>query len=68
MQNRQQMKQQADRGRRFAAHLRRCTAAFQPALMPLMVASALAAIVDNLLAHETLDGEQVVEIVQAWLG
>ncbi len=44
MQNRQQTKRQADRGRRFAAHLRRCTAAFQPALMPLMVASALAAI------------------------
>lgn len=44
MQNRQQTKRQADQGRRFAAHLRRCTAAFQPALMPLMVASALAAI------------------------
>lgn len=29
--------------------------------------SALAAIADNLLAHETLEGEQVLEIVQDWL-
>ena len=29
--------------------------------------TALAAIVDNLLAHETLEGEQVEEIVAAWL-
>ncbi|GAA4434886.1 cell division protein FtsH [Bremerella cremea] len=29
--------------------------------------AALAAIVDNLIAHETLDGEVVEEIVQAWL-
>ena len=29
--------------------------------------AALAAIVDNLLAHETLEGEQVEEIVAAWL-
>ncbi len=29
--------------------------------------AALAAIVDNLLAHETLEGEQVEEIVSAWL-
>ncbi|MCR9118491.1 MAG: hypothetical protein NXI22_16265 [bacterium] len=30
--------------------------------------AALAAIVDNLLAHETLEGEDVEEIVQQWLG
>ena len=29
--------------------------------------AALAAIVDDLLAHETLEGEQVEEIVAAWL-
>jgi ATP-dependent Zn protease len=29
--------------------------------------AALAAIVDNLLAHETLEGEQVEEIVEQWL-
>ncbi len=29
--------------------------------------AALAAIVDNLLAHETLEGEQVEDIVAAWL-
>ncbi len=29
--------------------------------------AALAALVDNLLAHETLDGEQVEEILAAWL-
>lgn len=29
--------------------------------------AALAAIVDNLLAHETLDGEDVEEIVRQWL-
>ena len=29
--------------------------------------AALAAIVDDLLAHETLEGEQVEEIVSAWL-
>jgi ATP-dependent Zn protease len=27
----------------------------------------LAAIVDHLLAHETLEGEQVEEIVEQWL-
>lgn len=30
--------------------------------------AALAAIVDHLLAHETLEGEQVQEIVESWLG
>jgi hypothetical protein len=30
--------------------------------------AALAAIADNLLAHETLEGEQVEEIVAEWLG
>ena len=30
--------------------------------------AALAALADNLLAHETLDGEQVEEIVGEWLG
>ena len=30
--------------------------------------AALAALADNLLAHETLEGEQVEEIVGAWLG
>ncbi|MEQ8790458.1 MAG: hypothetical protein RIC55_29450 [Pirellulaceae bacterium] len=30
--------------------------------------AALAAIVDNLLAHETLEGEQVEEIMAQWLG
>ena len=29
--------------------------------------AALAAIVDNLLAHETLEGEEVEEIVKTWL-
>ncbi|QDU97052.1 ATP-dependent metallopeptidase FtsH/Yme1/Tma family protein [Lignipirellula cremea] len=29
--------------------------------------SALAAIADSLLAHETLEGEEVLEIVQQWL-
>lgn len=29
--------------------------------------AALAAIVDNLLAHETLEGEQVEEIISTWL-
>ena len=29
--------------------------------------AALAAIVDNLLAHETLDGEEVQDIVTQWL-
>ena len=29
---------------------------------------ALAALADNLLAHETLEGEQVEEIVRDWLG
>ena len=30
--------------------------------------AALAALADNLLAHETLEGEQVEEIVGEWLG
>ena len=30
--------------------------------------AALAAIVDNLLAHETLDGEEIEDIVAQWLG
>jgi len=30
--------------------------------------AALAAIADNLLAHETLDGEQIEEVVRGWLG
>lgn len=30
--------------------------------------AALAAIVDNLLAHETLEGEEVEDIVRQWLG
>jgi hypothetical protein len=30
--------------------------------------AALAAIVDNLLAHETLEGEEVDDIVRQWLG
>ena len=30
--------------------------------------AALAAIADNLLAHETLEGEQIEEIVRDWLG
>lgn len=30
--------------------------------------AALAAIVDNLLAHETLEGEEVDDIVSQWLG
>jgi hypothetical protein len=30
--------------------------------------SALAAIVDNLLAHETLEGEDVEEIISQWIG
>jgi hypothetical protein len=29
--------------------------------------AALAAIVDNLLAHETLEGEEVEDIVRQWL-
>ena len=29
--------------------------------------AALAAVVDHLLAHETLEGEQVEEIVEQWL-
>ncbi|MCA9165229.1 MAG: hypothetical protein KDA62_19690, partial [Planctomycetales bacterium] len=29
--------------------------------------SALAALADNLLAHETLEGEQIDEIVAEWL-
>ena len=29
--------------------------------------AALAAIVDHLLAHETLEGEEVEEIVRQWL-
>jgi ATP-dependent Zn protease len=30
--------------------------------------AALAALADNLLAHETLEGEQVAEIISDWLG
>jgi ATP-dependent Zn protease len=30
--------------------------------------AALAALADHLLAHETLEGEQVAEIIGAWLG
>jgi len=30
--------------------------------------AALAAIVDNLLAHETLEGEDVEDIMRQWLG
>ena len=29
--------------------------------------AAIASVADHLLAHETLDGEQVEEIVEAWL-
>lgn len=30
--------------------------------------AALAALADHLLAHETMEGEEVVEIVGQWLG
>jgi hypothetical protein len=52
--------------RRRLAHLERVTGQLYRLLDQPGPWSALAAIADNLLAHETLEGEEVHEIVAQW--
>ncbi len=49
------------------AHLEQITIELYHILDREDIRAALAAIVDNLLAHETLEGEEVEEIVGQWL-
>ena len=53
--------------RRRLAYLEQTTASLYRTMHRDDHWAALAAIVDSLLAHETLDGEQVAEIVGQWL-
>ncbi len=53
--------------RRRLAHLERITVELHRLLRRDDVWAALAALADELAAHETLDGEQVSEIVGEWL-
>jgi ATP-dependent Zn protease len=54
--------------RRRLAHLERATAELYEVLDREPCWSAVAAIADHLLAYETLEGDQVAEIVQEWFG
>ena len=54
--------------RQRLAYLERTTASLYKTISRDDHWAALAAVVDSLLAHETLEGEQVEEIVAQWLG
>ena len=54
-------------GKRRLAYLEQTTASLYKTMNRDDHWAALAAIVDSLLAHETLEGEQVEEIVAQWL-
>ncbi len=54
--------------RRRLTYLEQTTAQLDHRLRQADHWAALAAIVDNLLAHETLEGDEVEEIVRQWLG
>ena len=53
--------------RKRLAYLEQATRKLHRMLQQDKYWSALAAIVDNLLAHETLEGEEVEDILRQWL-